>query len=302
MNDTIIHKNIAKSKTYYFNLLKKDKILNYRKKNASIRHEYYTLSNKYSNWNKCMLSFTVPNASISPSKQRNIKNGRFTKLRTLIALRAYIAKLINNSDDIRYFMNIELGKAYSNPHIHVQLWLKNPITSSTTIDLIREKAIKKFGLNSKRCYTTLPEKDLDIYHYVIKDYAKDLTDKQIWDLETQKKRFRKQLGKKVRFYSKSTDKYTKKIYRIVWKWGIGRDIANDFISFFKNNFMKFNKKTFFKFSFFCINFSELFILKNKRIENVFAAVFVLVVAVFRFSPSRDPPKFKLFFIYARINV
>jgi hypothetical protein len=85
-------------------------------------------------------------------------------------------------------MNIELGEHYSHPHLHLQLWHKT--TSSLTTNIF-EKTISKFNLNKNRCYITEPTHAVPIYNYVIKDYAKDLSDKQIWDLETQKKRFRK---------------------------------------------------------------------------------------------------------------
>ena len=167
------------------------------------------MAQKYMCYNKVLLTFTVP----TDRKDKSIKNGRYTKLRTLIEIRAYIAKLLNNSSDVKYFMNIELGEHYSHPHLHLQLW--HNTTSSLTTNIF-EKTISKFNLNKNRCYITEPTHAVPIYNYVIKDYAKDLSDKQIWDLETQKKRFRKVMGSKVRFYSKSRDEFSKKIYRKIY--------------------------------------------------------------------------------------
>lgn len=189
------------------------------------------MATKYSSWDKTMLSFTVPSSVTG----KTIKRGRYTKLRYLIEMRAYVAKLISNMTDVKYFMNIELGTAYSNPHLHVQLWCENQ--SITSSNLIMQKTIKKFSLDSNRCIITYPEKDLDIYHYVIKDYSKNLSDKELWDLEIQKKRMRDTLGSKVRFYSKSGDKYTKKIYRILWRYySCAREYANEFIDKFISMF------------------------------------------------------------------
>lgn len=210
MSEEIITNSINKSKYFY---TKAEKILSYRKKYSSIRHEYFVMAQKYMSYNKVLLTFTVP----TDRKDKSIKNGRYTKLRTLIEIRAYIAKLLNNSSDVKYFMNIELGEHYSNPHLHLQLWYKT--TSSLTTNIF-EKTISKFNLNKNRCYITEPTHAVPIYNYVIKDYAKDLSDKQIWDLETQKKRFRKVMGSKVRFYSKSRDEFSKKIYRKIY-YGIG---------------------------------------------------------------------------------
>ena len=106
------------------------------------------MAQKYMSYNKVLLTFTVP----TDRKDKSIKNGRYTKLRTLIEIRAYIAKLLNNSSDVKYFMNIELGEHYSNPHLHLQLWHKT--TSSLTTNIF-EKTISKFNLNkNQKSFTT----------------------------------------------------------------------------------------------------------------------------------------------------
>lgn len=239
------------------------------------------MANKYSSWDKYMLSFTVP----SSVRGRTIKNGRYTKLRELIKIRAYIAKLLNNSKDVKYFMNIELGKKFSNPHIHLQLWIKP--TSSTSAEQILSKTISKFSLNKNRCYLTVPEQDIPVYDYVVKDYGKNLSDDEIWNLETQKKRFRKQLGSKVRFSSKSRDTFTKKIYRTMYHYyDIARDRVESAIDFFINNFFYFSKKRGLKINFFINRFSKLGYMYITYTEQ---ERFFLILEVFRFAPSRDPP-------------
>ena len=265
--NTIITTFASKSKYLH---TKVEKILSYRKKYSAIRHEYFVMAQKYMSYNKVLLTFTVP----TDIKEKSIKNGRYSKLRKLIKIRAYIAKLLNNSSDIKYFMNIELGEHYSNPHLHLQLWIKNNDTSSVTTN-IYEKTIAKFDLNKNRCYITEPTHAIPIYNYVIKDYAKDLTDKQIWDLETQKKRFRKIMDSKVRFYSKSKDSYCKSIYRKLW-YGLGivRDKANEFLYFFINKFFFFNKRNLPKISSLVIKFS---ILSNKEQEVFLFDSFLLII-------------------------
>ena len=124
---------------------------------------------------------------------------------------------------------------------------------------------------------------------MIKDYAKDLSDKQIWDLETQKKRFRKVMGSRVRFYSKSRDEFSKKIYRkIYYGMGILRKNANEFINFFIDNFFYFNKRNLPKINFFVYCFSEL---SNKRIKSQIVCFFEfnLIIDVLFYSPAADPP-------------
>lgn len=269
-----------KSKETVKNLSKNDKIAIYRKKHAAIRHEYYTLANKYKDYNKYMLTFTIPSAI----KGKTIKKGRFTKLRVLLKLRAFIAKEINNSKiDIKYFMNIELGKEYSNPHLHIQLWIKDD-GINTSSDLFN-KTIEKFSLNKNRCrLTTQTNRDVKVYSYVIKDYSKELSNNDLWHIETQKKRLRKQLGTRVRFYSKSTDKYSKRIYRILYyTYGILRDKANSFLDFFIDNFFYFSKKRGLLVSSFCFVFSDLSYI---RINIYFYLQDVIFKVLFR---CRDPP-------------
>ena len=287
MSEEIITNSINKSKYFY---TKAEKILSYRKKYSSIRHEYFVMAQKYMSYNKVLLTFTVP----TDRKDKSIKNGRYTKLRTLIEIRAYIAKLLNNSSDVKYFMNIELGEHYSHPHLHLQLWSNT--TSSLTTNIF-EKTISKFNLNKNRCYITEPTHAVPIYNYVIKDYAKDLSDKQIWDLETQKKRFRKVMGSKVRFYSKSRDEFSKKIYRkIYYGMGILRKNANEFINFFIDNFFYFNKRNLPKISSFACGFSELSNTEQEQLlcillllKTIFAAWGKWSVNVLFYSPAMDPP-------------
>lgn len=294
--NTIITTFASKSKYLH---TKAEKILSYRKKYSAIRHEYFVMAQKYMSYNKVLLTFTVP----TDIKEKSIKNGRYTKLRKLIKIRAYIAKLLNNSDDVKYFMNIELGEHYSNPHLHLQLWIKGSDISNQGLDIrsghkannttssiitnIYDKTIKKFDLNKNRCYITEPTHAIPIYNYVIKDYAKDLTDKQIWDLETQKKRFRKIMDSKVRFYSKSKDSYCKSIYRKLW-YGLGivRDKANEFLDFFINKFFFFNKRNLPKISSLVIKFS---ILSYKEQEVFLFDSFLLIINVLFYSPCLDPP-------------
>lgn len=294
MSEEIITNSIDKSKYFY---TKAEKILSYRKKYSSIRHEYFVMAQNYMSYNKVLLTFTVP----TDRKDKSIKNGRYTKLRTLIEIRAYIAKLLNNSSDVKYFMNIELGEHYSNPHLHLQLW--HNTTSSLTTNIF-EKTISKFNLNKNRCYITEPTHAVPIYNYVIKDYAKDLSDKQIWDLETQKKRFRKVMGSKVRFYSKSRDEFSKKIYRkIYYGMGILRKNANEFINFFIDNFFYFNKRNLPKINFFLYCFSELSNIEQEQLlsmillfKTIFAAWGKWSVDVLFYSPCLDPPFFYCLFI------
>jgi len=232
---------------------KQDKIRNYRLKYANIRHQYYSMCDKYSSYNKAMLTFTIP------SKINNaIIQGKYSKTAYLVELRTYIAKQFNNANsEIKYFSNIELGSKRNNPHAHIQVWTKPICVSNTNendiqtnlsiiddtqnnydeIYSIYQKTINKFNLNNSRCKITLPEYDKKSYDYVIKDYRKDISDVELWSNENAKKGIRKHLGKQVRFYNMSADKYSQKIYKIMYhSYNKLRNEVNEFLSKFVGMF------------------------------------------------------------------
>jgi len=263
---------------------KQDKINNYRKKYSNIRHQYYAMCDKYSSYNKLMLTFTIP------SKINNaIIQGKYSKTAYLVELRTYIAKQFNNSScEIKYFSNIELGSNRNNPHLHIQVWTKDhnenkgPNLSNNEVDqlcqynkralninkvqqnthkdhinilghsindnsirsnneikgpnnyddvrTIFNRTIEKFNLNNSRCKLSTPTHDKLYYDYVIKDYRKDISDVEIWANENAKKGIRKHLGKQVRFYNMSKDKYSQKLYKFVYRlYRKLRLYANEFI-------------------------------------------------------------------------
>lgn len=246
----------------------------YRKKNSAIRHEYYSLCDKYSDLSKCMLTFTA----------RGKGRGVYTKLRLINEIKTYVTYLIANSKaDIYFFSNIEIGGELSNPHLHTQLWF----TDIEAVRAIYDKVIEKFGLVEKRCSLSIPQQNHQFYNYVIKDYSKDLNDNDLWNLEQTKKRMRKQLGFKLRFYSKSKSKYTKKAYRYFYRaFGILRGVADKFMDYFFSIF--FRKERIFK-----LSISSFITIKNKGFFNCQGLLDSWIVwfglEILFYSPSNDPP-------------
>lgn len=252
------------------------------------------MANKYKDYEKCMMSFTVPNVVIK--SHRGIKNGRYSKMRVLVSIKKDLAKLLSR-EDIKYFMNIELGKAYSNPHLHVQVWS----ATSANLSNISKKICTKYNLNQNRCPITYQDEDsdIDVFHYVVKDYAKNLSDDEIWNLDVQKKRYRKQYGKVIRFYSKSCDKHTKWWYRFAYRfYGVVRSRADFFIDKIKNIFSFWKKREIPKVSVFVNIIGNLCKLNNKESNRVFDFVFDVETA------ARDPPLVKfvgVFFTYVLVS-
>lgn len=193
------------------------KIQSYRKKNSAVRHEYYSLCDKYSHLDKYMFTFTAGSRG----------RGVYTKLRLMNQIKSYVTYLISNSpSDIYFFSNIEIGHSLSNPHVHVQLWSDD----KNAVEKIYSAVIEKFELNDSRCRLSEQESEKTYYDYVIKDYSKKLSDDEIWKLEETKKRMRKTLGLKLRFTSKSKGKYTSKMYKMVYRaFRVLRAVADKFL-------------------------------------------------------------------------
>ena len=259
------------------------------------------MAQKYMSYNKVLLTFTVPDRVIKT--HTGIKNARYSKMRVLLHIKSQLSKLLSRKSTIKYFTVIELGDKFSSPHIHCQIWIDSDDTSY--IDTIKSKIIKDNDLQHNRCYTSAMNKNIsniEIFSYVIKSFQKNLTDDEIWNQEVQKKRYRKHYGKNIRFYTKSTDKYPKYIYRrLYYSLGIIREKANEFLDFFINKFFFFNKRNLPKISSFCyasvklgyiINkgfFVELLSISLQLKLTIFLMSGIWFINVLFYSPSKSPP-------------
>lgn len=289
MSERIITNLTIKSKYLY---TKAEKILSYRKKYSAIRHEYFTMAQKYMGYNKVLLTFTVPNMVIKT--HNGIKNARFSKMTTLLQIKTQLTSTLSKHSNIKYFCVIELGNKFSSPHLHCQVWIDGD--DMTAIEKIKSKIIKANGLQHNRCHTSAQDQNksaLDIFSYVIKTFSKSLSDDEIWANETQKKRYRKHYGKAIRFYTKSKDSYSKSIYRKLWySLGIAREKANEFLDFFIDKFFFFNKKNLPKISNFIYAFGELGYILTRDFfvcfEFTLCGMF-LFIPVYVFAPSQSPP-------------
>ena len=178
-----------------------------------------------------------------------------------------------------------MGHELTNPHIHTQVWFSD----KKAIQSIYDKVIARFELKKTRCSLTTPHhtnSDSNFYDYVIKDYSSKLSDNELWHLEETKKRVRKTLGLKLRFYSKSKSKYTQKAYRYFYRhFNILRDRADEWMDWFFSIF--FRRDRVYKSSFIPI--------KNKRdVKSLIVLCFIYVIfyiaiCVLIYSPSNSPP-------------
>jgi hypothetical protein len=268
-------------------LTRSDHIAVYRKKNRSVRHEYLTLASKHGGMGNFMLTFT---SSLS---------GTYSKLRLINEIKSYVTYLIANSkSEIYFFSNIELGHSLTNPHLHTQLWSDD----KNAVQLIYDKVIAKFSLDKKRCRLSVPQQtSTKFYTYLLKDYAETLTDDRIWKLEQVKKKYRKQLGLKLRFYSRSKSKYQSRLYKIVYHaYGVLRALADNWIEFFLDTFFVRKEKREAllraKKSLVLSSFSSFILIKNKGFVFGLFFHFVLFTTILKtnidilfFAPATSPP-------------
>lgn len=192
------------NKVKYFNNI--DRLKAIKKANASKRHDYYYMYDKYNYLNKLMLTFTYND------------DNKYFKMQVVNEIKNYITKLIRNTknSNIKYYANIELGEYYDNPHLHIQFFYDD----LKQIMSIRDKVISKFGLFSEYCCISIPERANLKYEYVIKDYSNKVKDEDLLLLDSVKKDYRNFLGKNLRFTSFSKEKYTKATYKRAYSHGI----------------------------------------------------------------------------------
>jgi len=137
-------------------------------------------------------------------------------------MRNYFNKLVRDTKnpEIKYFSNIELGKNYDNPHLHIQLWFNN----EKQITKIYKKVIEKFGLFSEFCKLNISkDNENKFYDYAIKDYAKNMSNERILELDIHRREYRAVLGKNFRFSSHTSGEHTKLIYKRLYAKGIKRE-------------------------------------------------------------------------------
>ncbi len=158
------------------------------------------------------------------------------KMQVVNDMRNHFNKLIRNlrNDNIKFFSNIELGENFDNPHVHIQLWFDNE-ADKFDISRVYDKVVAKYGLMSNRCVVSLDERETDVFHYVVKDYAKSLSDSDLIELNSWRSWYRKELGKNLRFTSHSKGEHSKALYKKAYSLGVRKNdidwlISRGFIS------------------------------------------------------------------------
>ena len=200
-----------------------EKSIQYRKTNASTRFNYYDLAHNNSHKQKQMITFTY-----------NDDNALF-KMQVINDIRNYFNKLVRNlnTTSTRFFSNIELGDSFDNPHVHIQVWHEE--ADAYDLKRVYDKVVQRYGLCVDRCVVSLEEAKTDVFHYVVKDYSKKMSDEQTLELNMWRAWYRKELGKNLRFTSHSKSLHTKALYKKAYSLGIKKNdldwlIENDVIT------------------------------------------------------------------------
>lgn len=183
---------------------KQDRLKAIKKANRDKLHDFYFLQHKSlsSGLKQCMLTFTYKD------------DDKYFKMDIINDLKNYATKMLRNNGT-KYYSNIELGKEFNSPHLHIQLF-HNDIDK---IMAIRDKVIERYGLFAEYCHITLPKCKDKRYDYVVKDY-KIKNDNELILLDDVKRDYRNNLHKNIRFSSFSKEKYSKKIYKLAYCKGI----------------------------------------------------------------------------------
>lgn len=186
-----------------------DLIVQYRKSHARKRFDYYEIARANAHKQKMLITFTYNDPS------------PLFKMQVINDMRNHFNKLLRNLNNpqIVFFSNIELGSKFDNPHVHIQVWYNND-ADRHDISKIYDKVVSRYGLCSNRCVVSYDDRNTDIFHYVIKDYAKSLTNEEVHLIESWKRFYRVELGKNIRYTSHTSHSHSKDLYRKAYKLGI----------------------------------------------------------------------------------
>lgn len=184
-----------------------EKVRYYKKDNAKVRAKYYNLANKHKDLHKLHIVFTS-----------QINGDRYEIMEHMQIIRSRFNKLLLNLGikDLYNFENIELGKDYDNPHLDIQLWLNKEDIGR--LRKVYNKIIDTYNLKNYRCTFNEynEEENIDVFHYTVKEYSKDLTDREVYKLGEARKDYRRVLKKRIRFYSHTRNEYSQKIYKLLY--------------------------------------------------------------------------------------
>jgi len=237
----LLQNNYIKSvpKKHYSPYTYQEKLEYYRKINRNASASYYYFANKHKKMYKLHIVFT---------KKEEID--KYQKMDDVLLIREDFFKKLQNLNllEVYYFSNIELGENYDNPHLDTQLWIEEK--DVVKIERVYNKIIDNHNLVDYLCEFNKQDKyisDIEVFTYTVKEYAKDLTDDEVYKLGQARKDYRKKLGKKnLRFYTNSRKPYSKSIYKkLYFMFGFDREkseyiLDNEIVLVYKNTELIFN--------------------------------------------------------------
>lgn len=190
-----------------------------RNKNKKIWANYLFLCDKNKDREKALITFTSPQSTA------------YDKLSEIQLIKRYFAKLLTNLRiEIDRFAVVELGENRNNPHLHVQLFYD--LEDVVKIKKAYTKTLQHFNLEEKRCSFTLTDKNkihIKYFAYILKEYSKRLSDRELLELDSARKKLRMGNNRHMQFISHSHNTLSRDVYKhLYFKYRIGFSKADFF--------------------------------------------------------------------------
>ena len=185
------------------------KLRQLKSKNNKVKSSYLHLNDSNIGRARALATFTVPAMTATQLQLLLVKE-----------IKNYFAKRLQNLKcDIQYFSVIELGQHKSNPHLHVQLWYDEE--DASRVEVAYQKIIEYFSLLGRRCRLVKESSESPVshlsYNYIIKEFDNlKLSDKEILELDTARKKLKQGNTKHLQFFSKSRSQHPHTLYKALW--------------------------------------------------------------------------------------
>lgn len=141
-----------------------------RKNNTAVA-KYFALYAENADKAKCMITFTANKKTIKANTI--IKDAFIEKVRSILTRKRYARC------HFKYFVTLELGERYDNPHVHIQVFYDNILPVKEAYEYI----IQKYGLESNNCDLSEAKKTEISFTYIIKNYYSSNFDEKLEEIK-----------------------------------------------------------------------------------------------------------------------
>ena len=185
------------------------KLRQLKSKNNKVKSSYLHLCECNIGRSRALATFTVPAMTAKQLQLLLIKE-----------IKNYFSKRLQNLKcDVQQLSVIELGRYKSNPHLHVQLFYNEE--DYDKVLKAYNKTIKKYALIDRRCklvkeFGEASDAPLS-FNYIIKEFDNlKLSNKEMLDLDTARKKLKFGNTKHIQFHSQSRPQQPYSLYKTLW--------------------------------------------------------------------------------------